>query len=109
MQFPGKMGDMIRQVKKAQEMVQKQQEELGKLRIEASSGGGMVKVVANGREEILEIIIQKEVVDPNDVEMLQDLIVAAVKEAQVKAKEESQKVMGDLMGSLGLPNIPGLI
>lgn len=109
MQFPGKMGDMIRQVKKAQEMVQKQQEELGKLRIEASSGGGMVKVVANGREEILEIIIQKEVVDPNDVEMLQDLIVAAVKEAQAKAKEESQKVMGDLMGSLGLPNIPGLI
>ncbi len=109
MQFPGKMGDMIRQVKKAQELVEKKQEELAELRIEATAGGGMVKVIANGREEILAIQIQKEVVDPNDIEMLQDLVLAAVKEAQAKAKEESQKVMGNLMGSLGLPNIPGLL
>lgn len=104
----GKMGEMMRQVKKAQEMMEKTQEELANIHVEASSGGGMVKVVANAKEEILELKIDKEVVDPEDVEMLEDLILAAVKEAQFKAKEAAQKEMGDMMGSLGLPNIPGM-
>ena len=108
MQFPGKLGDMMKQVKKAQELVQKKQEELANLRIEAASGGGMVKVVANGKDEILDIQIDKEVVNPEDVQMLEDLILAAVKEAQTKAKEAAQKEMGSLIGNLGLPNIPGL-
>jgi DNA-binding YbaB/EbfC family protein len=109
MQFPGKLGDVMKQVRKAQELVQKKQEELANLRIEATSGGGMVKVVANGRDEILDLHIDKEVVNPQDVEMLEDLILAAIKEAQTKAKEAAQKEMGSLIGNLGLPNIPGLL
>ena len=108
MQLPGGMGNVLKQIKKAQELIQKKQEELQNLRVEASSGGGMVKVVANGREEIVDIHIDKEVVDPEDVEMLEDLILAAIKEAQAKAKETAQKEMGEVMGNLGLPNIPGL-
>jgi len=103
-----KMGDMMRQAKKAQEAMAKMQEELANITIDASAGGGMVKVTANGKEEITAIAIDKEVVDPEDVEMLQDLILAAVKEAQSKAKERAEKEMGDLMGSMGLPNMPGL-
>jgi len=106
--MPGNLQEIMRQVKKAQELLQKKQEELAELRIEATSGGGMVKVVANGREEILDIEIDKEVVDPNDVEMLEDLILAAIKEVQAKVKEVAQKEMGGLLGGLGLPNIPGL-
>ncbi len=108
MQFPGGLGNMMKQIKKAQELVQKKQEELADLRVEASSGGGMVKVVASGREEIVDIHIDKEVVDPDEVEMLEDLILSAIKEAQEKAKETAQKEMGELMGNLGLPNVPGL-
>ncbi len=108
MQLPGKLGDVMRQVKRAQELLQKKQEELANLRLEATAGGGMVRVIANGRDEILDIQIEKEVVNPDDVEMLEDLILAAIKEVQTKAKEAAQKEMGSVMGDLGLPNIPGL-
>lgn len=108
MHLPGKLGEVMKQLKKAQELVQKKQEELAALRIEASSGGGMVKVIANGRDEIVDIQIEKEVVNPEDVEMLEDLILAAIKEAQAKSKEAAQREMGSLLMSLGLPNIPGL-
>ncbi len=108
MQLPGGMGNVLKQIKKAQELIQKKQEELQNLRVEAAAGGGMVKVVANGREEIVDIHIDKEVVDPEDVEMLEDLILAAIKEAQTKAKETAQREMSEVMGNLGLPNIPGL-
>lgn len=107
--LPG-LQEIMRQVKRAQELLEKKQAELAELRIEASSGGGMVKVVANGREEILDIKIDPEVVDPQDVGMLEDLILAAVREAQAKAKEVAQKEMSGLLSGLGLPNIglPGL-
>ncbi len=108
MRFPGQMREAMKQLKKAQELLEKKQEELGAMRIEASAGGGMVKVIANGREEILDIQIDKEVVNPNDVDMLEDLILAAIKEVQAKVKEIVQREMGGLMGSLGLPNLPGL-
>jgi len=102
------MREAMKQLKKAQELLEKKQEELGAMRIEASAGGGMVKVIANGREEILDIQIDKEVVNPNDVDMLEDLLLAAIKEVQTKVKEIVQREMGGLMGSLGLPNVPGL-
>jgi len=108
MGFPGQMREVMKQLKKAQELLEKKQEELGAMRIEASAGGGMVKVIANGREEILDIQIDKEVVNPNDVDMLEDLLLAAIKEVQTKVKEIVQREMGGLMGSLGLPNVPGL-
>lgn len=102
------MREAMKQLKKAQELLEKKQEELGAMRIEASAGGGMVKVIANGREEILDIQIDREVVNPNDVDMLEDLILAAIKEVQAKVKEIVQREMGGLMGSLGLPNVPGI-
>lgn len=108
MQFPGGMKEAMKQVKKMQELMERKQQELANLWVEASSGGGMVKVVANGREEIVDIAISKEVVNPDDVEMLEDLILAAIKEAQTKSKELAQREMGGIMGQLGLPNIPGL-
>lgn len=104
----GNMRQIMKQVQKAQELMQKKQDELAQMRVEASAGGGMVKVVANGREEITDISIDKEVVSPDDVGMLEDLILAALKEVQAKAKELQQKEMSGLMGSMGLPNIPGM-
>jgi len=107
--FPGgNIKEIMKQVQKAQELMAKKQEELGAMRVEASAGGGMVTVTANGKEEIVDIKIDKQVVNPDDVEMLEDLILAALKEAQLKAKELIQKEMSGLMGNLGLPNIPGL-
>jgi DNA-binding YbaB/EbfC family protein len=105
--MPG-IQEIMRQVKRAQELLEKKQAELGELRIEASSGGGMVRVVVNGREEVLDIKIAPEVVNPQDVGMLEDLILAALREARVKAKEVAQREMGGLLSGLGLPNIPGL-
>ncbi len=108
MQFPGGMKEAMKQVRKMQELMEQKQQELANKRIEASAGGGMVKVLANGREEIIDIEISKEVINPDEGEMLEDLILAAIKEAQAKSKELAQREMAGLMGQLGLPNIPGL-
>jgi DNA-binding YbaB/EbfC family protein len=86
----------------------KLQEELGERTVEASSGGGMVAVEANGKQEILSVTIEPEVIDPDDKEMLQDLIVAAVNDALTKAKNMVQEEMGKLTHGLNLPNLPGL-
>lgn len=106
--FPGGMKNAMQQIKKMQDLMEKKQAELANVRIEASAGGGMVKVVANGREEIIDIEIAKEVVNPEDIGMLEDLILAAIKEAQTKSKAVAQHEMQGLMGNMGLPNIPGL-
>ena len=81
------------------------QEQLSLKTIEASSGGGMVKVVANGSQKIESIVLEKEIVDSDDIEMLQDLILSAVNEALNKSQEMVSKEMGKLTGGL---NIPGL-
>ena len=73
--------------------------------VEASSGGGMVKVVANGKQQILSIQIEKEVVDPEDIEMLQDLILSAVNEALTKSQEMVAAEMSKLTGGLNIPGI----
>jgi DNA-binding YbaB/EbfC family protein len=93
---------MMKQAQKMQEQLQKQMQEL---QVEATSGGGMVTVVVNGSKQILSIRIDPEVVSKDDVEMLQDLILAAVNDAQRKADEELQKSMG---GMLGGGSIPGM-
>lgn len=90
-----------------QERVKKLQEEAGSKTIEATAGGGMVTVKANGRQEILSIKIDPSVVDPNDIEMLQDLITAAVNEALRKSQELMKDEMSKLTSGMGLP--PGLI
>ena len=92
--FPGGMGgmnmnQMMKQAKKMQEQMAKMQEEMETKTYEATSGGGAVKVVIDGKRELKEIVISPEVVDPDDVEMLQDLIIAAVNEGMRKAEEEN--------------------
>ena len=100
------MGNMMKQAQKLQTKMLKLQEELAGKRVEATSGGGMIKVVANGRQQILSIQIEKEVVDPDDVEMLQDLMLAAVNDALAKAQDMVSGEMGKLTGGM---NIPGLM
>ena len=99
------MGNMMKQAQQLQSKMMKLQEELADKTVESSSGGGMVKVTANGRQQILSIQVEKEVVDPDDVEMLQDLILAAVNDALAKAQEMVSSEMSKLTGGL---NIPGL-
>ncbi len=100
------MGNMMKQAQKLQSKMLKLQEEMAEKKVEASSGGGMVKVVANGRQQLLSIQIEKEVVDPEDLEMLQDLILAAVNEALLKSQEMVTGEMSKLTGGM---NIPGLM
>jgi DNA-binding YbaB/EbfC family protein len=95
---------MMRQAQKMQEELQ---QKLAALRVEGSAGGGMVTVEMSGNRELLSIRIEREAVDPDDVDMLQDLILAAVNEAHRKVEESLQSELGGLAGSMGLP--PGLI
>ncbi len=101
----GPMGNMMKQAQKLQAKMLKLQEELGERTIESASGGGMVKAVANGKQQIVSIRIEKEVVDPEDVEMLQDLILAAVNDALTKAQEMVSEEMGKLTGGMGIPGL----
>ena len=103
------MGNLMKQAQKFQTQMAKLQEELGDKTIEASVGGGMVTVVVNGRQELLSINIDPEVIDPNDAEMLQDLILAAVNDGLTRAKDMVNEEMGKLTKGLNIPNIPGLM
>lgn len=100
------MGNMMKQAQKLQAKMMKLQEELAEKTVETAAGGGMVKVVANGKQQILSIEIDREVVDPDDIEMLQDLILAAVNDALAKAQEMVSGEMSKLTGGM---NIPGLV
>ena len=102
------MGNLLKQAQQLQTKMAKLQEELEGKTVEASSGGGMVTVVVNGRQEILSINIEPEVIDPDDQEMLQDLIITAVNDGLAKAKNMVNEEMGKLTGGLNLPHIPGL-
>ena len=102
-------GNMMKQAQMLQKQMLELQEEIAKKTVEGSSGGGMVKVIANGKQEILEVKIDPQVVDPKDTAMLEDLIIAAIANAQEKAKNLVQDEMGKLIpGGLGSLNIPGL-
>jgi len=107
------LGNLMKQAQMMQEKMAKAQEEAGLKTVEASAGGGMVTVTTNGKMEVLSVKIEKEVVNPDDVEMLQDLVVAAVNEAIKKAQDMMSDEMGKITGGLGLPGgmgggIPGL-
>jgi DNA-binding YbaB/EbfC family protein len=97
------MNDLLRQAQLMQNKMAKLQEELGEREVEASSGGGMVKVVANGKQQILSITMEKEAVNPEDVEMLQDLTLAAVNEALRLTREMMEREMSALTGGLKIP------
>jgi DNA-binding YbaB/EbfC family protein len=99
------MGNMMKQAQKLQAKMAKLQEELADRSVETSAGGGMVKVTANGRQQILAIVIEREVVDPEDVEMLQDLVMAAVNDALTKSQEMVAAEMGKLTGGMSIPGL----
>ena len=102
----GNMNQMMKQAQKLQAKMAKMQEEVAEKTVEGSSGGGMVNVVANGKQQVVSIKIEKEVVDPEDIEMLQDLVTAAVNDALNKSQEMVSKAMGQVTGGM---NIPGLM
>ena len=95
------MNDMMRQVQKMQQDMEKAQEELKHESVEASAGGGMVTVKVSGELEVLELTIDPEAVDPEDVELLQDMVLAAVNEAMRSAQELAANKMGAVTGGLG--------
>jgi len=100
----------MQQVKALQDKMARMQEELALKTVEASAGGGMVAVVVNGRQEVLSVKVDRQVVDPEDIEMLQDLIVAAVNDGLRKSQEMAAQEMGKIAGGLNIPGlkIPGL-
>ncbi|KZE72086.1 nucleoid-associated protein [Paenibacillus elgii] len=99
------MNQMMKQVKKMQEQMLKAQEDLANRTIEGTSGGGVVSVTVNGQKKVTAVVIKPEAVDPDDVEMLQDLVLSAINDAMTKAEEMAGKEMSKLTGGM---NIPGL-
>lgn len=103
------MADMFGKISELQSKVQEAQEELEKVEVEAEAGGGMVKVKANGKRKVLSIKLDKDVIDPEDAEMLEDLVVAGVNKALEKAEEAAQEKMQDAYkGMMPGGGIPGM-
>ena len=103
--IPGNMGNLMKQAQRMQKQMEEKTKELEDKEFEASAGGGAVTVKVSGKKEITSVKLSKEVVDPDDIEMLEDLIVAAANEALRKMEEESSSMMGSITGGLsaGLP------
>ncbi|MDI6891683.1 MAG: YbaB/EbfC family nucleoid-associated protein [Actinomycetota bacterium] len=100
------LGKIMKQAQKVQKEMVKAQEELAGERVEASSGGGMVKVIVNGKQEILEVKINPDAVNPEDVEMLEDMVLVAANEALGESRELASRKLSKLTGGL---NLPGLV
>ena len=98
-------GNIMKQAKKMQEQIGRIQEELETKTVEAQAGGGMVRAVVNGKFNVVSIKIEKEAVNPEDVEMLEDLILAAVNEGVRKAQEMASQEMAKITGGLGIPGL----
>ena len=102
------MQKMMKQVQKVQADMARVQEELAQERVEAAAGGGVVRAVANGHGDLLEVKIDPAAVDPSDVSLLEDLVLAAVGEALRKARDLAAEKMKAVTGGLSLPGLPGL-
>jgi len=99
--MPGNMNNLMKQAQRMQRQMEEKTKEMEEKEWEATAGGGAVKVRVSGKKEILSVKLSEEVVDPDDIEMLEDLIVAAVNEALRKMEEENSKMMEQLTGGLG--------
>ncbi len=102
---PGNMGQMMKQVQKMQRDMEKTQQELEAKVFESSAGGGAIHVKVTGKKELLEIKLDPGIVDPQDVEMLQDLILVAVNEAMKTAEDEMSREMGKITGGINMPGL----
>ena len=105
--MPGNMANLMKQAQRMQRQMEEQQKELESKEFTATAGGGAVEVTVSGKREVLKVKLAEEVVDPDDIEMVEDLIVAAAKEALRKAEEESGAAMSKLTGGLG-GGMPGM-
>jgi len=101
----GNMQNMMKQMQKMQKKMAEAQEELGEKKIEGTAGGGMVTVIVTGHKEIVDVIIKPEVVDPDDIDMLQDLVLAATNDALKKAEELTNQTMGQFTKGMNLPGM----
>ena len=101
----GNMGNMMKQMQKMQKKMMQAQDELFEMVFEASAGGGMVTVKANGKKEILDVEIKEEVVDPDDIEMLQDLILAATNDVLKQVDDKTNATMGQFTKGLNMPGM----
>jgi DNA-binding YbaB/EbfC family protein len=99
------MGNMMKQVQKMQKQMEKKQEELKDVTIKGTAGGGMVTITANGHKQIIDIEIKPEAVDPDDVEMLQDLVLAAMNDVLKQVDELVAKEMGQFTGGMNMPGL----
>lgn len=106
---PQNMQALMRQVQKAQEEVEQKQEELDAREYDVSAGGGVVNVKINGKREILAIDLKPEIVDPDDIETLSDILVAAINEAIKRVDTTNANELNKITGQVNLPNIPGLM
>lgn len=102
------MQKMMKQVQKMQADMARVQESLGEMTVEGSAGGGVVTVTSDGHQQIQSVKISPEVVDPEDTEMLEDLVLAAVNEALRKAQELAAEEMGKVTGGMNIPGLPGM-
>ncbi|MFD1849290.1 YbaB/EbfC family nucleoid-associated protein [Oceanobacillus bengalensis] len=105
MSMKGNMNNMMKQMQKMQKKMMQAQDELFEMSFEASAGGGMVTVVANGKKEITDVQIKEEVVDPDDIEMLQDLILAATNDVLKQIDEKTNSTMGQFTKGLNMPGM----
>ena len=106
---PGNMANMLKQAQKMQEDMANLQSELETREYEVSAGGGMVTVKINGKKEILSLVIKPEIIDPDDIETMTDIIIAAVNQGIKKVDEESAAEMSKITGQMNIPGMPGLM
>lgn len=104
----GNMGKMMKQIQKMQQQMEELQDVIDQKTVEAQAGGGVVRVVCNGALEVVELEIDPDVVDPDDVDMLRDLVIAAVNQGLRAARDMASEEIQKVTGGLNLPNIPGI-
>lgn len=109
MKIPGNFGNMIQQAQVMQEKMQKVQGELEQIEVEGSAGGDMVRARMNGKKEILSVKIDPEIIKEGDVEMIEDMVLAALNDASRKAAEEYTERMKELTGGMNIPGLNGLM
>ena len=106
--MPGNMNNLMKQAQRMQRQMEESQKALEEKEVTAKAGGGAVEVTVNGKKEVLKVKLSPEVVDPDDIEMLEDLITAAVNEAMRTADSTGEEEMAKISSSLNIPNIPGM-
>lgn len=104
----GNMASMLKQAQQMQQDMAAKQEELEAAEYEVSAGGGMVTVRINGKKELLSLDVKEDIVDPDDIETMTDIILAAVNEAIRKVEDTAAEEMGKITGQMGMPGMPGL-